>query len=459
MNLNKSFSRRQFLKSIGAGAAAAGMLHAFPHMALLAQDDTKWVSGSIPSDISATFNYTGWEGVGEVEKFQLHFDEFFKTYYPNVDVVGNPGVEWGSYWTTLPAQLAGGSPIDMCWMHDSRVQLFGDNNWLLPMDDYLATLPPPGWPEKFWASQVESFQYQGKQYGFPYDWAPGGFYVNVDMFEEAGLDLPTEDSTWDDILEMAKVLSKDTNGDGEFDQWGISNLATGWPGGFYWITKEFGGDFWNEDITESRLNEQGTIDSLQFVHDLMWVHKVHPTADMLAGTGFGPELAFASGLIGMHYALNDTAQRFVETIGDKFNWTVAPSPTGPNGRYQFVGGSAFSIPSTSTQPEMAYELIRFTLSNPAGLPTTAEMGSAYVSQKDFADLVVPADSPIRAAYAHTFRELGERDGIHPVYHPKYQEFEASIWLPNFDPLWVGEADDAAPLAQAAHEQLNALLQS
>jgi multiple sugar transport system substrate-binding protein len=451
-------SRRQFLKHVGAGAAAASMLSSLPLLKALAQGDTeKWTSGTVPHDIKAPFNWTGWEGQGEIEKWQLAFDKFFKANYPNVQVTGNPGVEWASYWTTLPAQLAGGTPIDMAWMHDSRVKTFASKGWLKPLDEYLTAFAPNGWPGKFWASQVKAFQYNGKQYAFPYDWAPGGLYVNKDMFKAAGLELPTENWTFDDIRAAAIKLTKDTNGDGKPDQWGVSLPASNWSGGDYWVVKCFGGEFFNEDATESRLNNPKTIEALQFLADLMWKDKVMPTAENMTGLGFSTELAFSSGLIGMFYALNDTAKRFVDTIGDKFKWTVAPSPKGPAGRFQFLGGSAFSIPSTSTQPEIAYELIRYTLTNKENLPTMAGMGSAFLSNKDFADNVLPKDSPIRADYLHTFRELGDRDGVYPNYHPKYLEWETSIWGPVFDRLWVGEELDAAKLAQDAHDQTNKLL--
>jgi len=305
---------------------------------------------------------------------------------------------------------------------------------------------------------VTAFQYDGKQYGFPYDWAPGGLYVNVDLFKAAGLDLPTEDWTFDDIKAAAVKLTRDTNGDGTPDQWGVSLPASAWSGGAYWIVKCFGGEFFNEEATESRLNDPGTIAALQYLGDLMWKDKIMPTADMVAGLGFDAEQAFASGLIGMHYALNDTAKRFIDIIGDKFNWTVAPSPKGSAGRFQFLGGSAFSIPSTSTQPEMAYELIRYTLTNPDNMPTEATMGSAFLSNKDYADYALPKDSPIFKDYMHTFRELGEKDGVYPNYHPKYLEWETSIWGPIFDRLWTGEELDAAKLAQEAHDQTNTLLQ-
>ena len=69
-------SRRQFLKHVGVGAAAASMLNSLPLLKALAQGDTeKWTSGAIPHDIKAPFNWTGWEGQGEIEKWQFAFDK------------------------------------------------------------------------------------------------------------------------------------------------------------------------------------------------------------------------------------------------------------------------------------------------------------------------------------------------------------------------------------------------
>ena len=426
---------------------------------VVAAQDTEWTCGDVPADISATFNYTGWEGPGEVEKFTMTFDEFFEANYPGIQQVPNTGVAWSDYWTTLPAQLAGGAEIDMIWLHDSRNDTFAENGWLTPLDDLLEACPPPGWPDRFIPTQIEAFNFDGVQYAFPYDIAPGGFYINVDLFEEAGIPLPTEETTWEEILEMAVALTQDTDGDGENDVFGLNNLA--WPGanagGMYWIVKSFGGDYWNEDITESRLNDPATIETLQFLSDLIWEHGVHPTAGAVATSGFDSELYFANGNVAMHYGLNDVASRFGELIGDDFNWTVAPTPAGPAGRYQFVGGSAFAIPASSSQPELAYELIRYTLANPDHIARTAEMGSAFTSHLDFTDAVLPEDSPIREAYEHSFVELGAENGIHPAYHPKYQEWETSIFISLFDLLWTGEERDAAVIAEQAHELTNELL--
>ena len=92
---------------------------------------TDWTCGTVDPDTSAAITITGWEGPGEVDKFLLAFDEFFGEYYPNVEQILNTGVNWSDYWTTLPAQLAGGAEIDMAWMHDTRNDTFAANGWAL----------------------------------------------------------------------------------------------------------------------------------------------------------------------------------------------------------------------------------------------------------------------------------------------------------------------------------------
>jgi multiple sugar transport system substrate-binding protein len=486
----RKLSRRDFLK-IGAGVAGAGILTACaPEVVTQVVKETievekevevpvevevevtkevvtevevaapdPWLTGQVPPTESGVFRITGWEGEGEMRKWLLHIDRFFNKYYPNMEVDVNWGVPWGDYWTTLPAQIAGGGEIEMIWMHDSRTHVFGTMGLMLPLDEYLDTYTPPDWPDRYYPSQVDAFKHEGVQYAIPYDWAPGGFYVNLDMIEEAGVSVPDENTTWDELLEMALKMTKDTDGDGVMDQWGLGGIPQGWSGGAYWIVKSFGGDYWDEGLTESKFLEQGTIDVMQFIADLLWEHKVHPSADLLEGVGMGAELAFASGLIGVHYALNDVSFRMNEAIGGAFEWTVAPTPTGPAGRFQFSGGSAWAIPVTSTQPDMAYELITWVLCNPDNLPTTAVMGGSFVGHMDFYEFGLPpaATGVDQEAYKHAFYDLGKRDPCYPNYHAMYQEWEGTVWVPCFDPMWIGEERNAEAACQCAHEGTNEIL--
>lgn len=474
--MKKSFSRfsrphtnrRQFLKLLGGGASLAllsACQAAAPAAAPASQNSggaavterSPWVTGNLPADTAAPFRYSSWEGEAEMRKWLLHFDNFFKGNYPNMELQGDWGVPWGEYWTKMPTQLTAGAEIELMWMHDSRCQTFAANGWIVPLDDFLASFTPPGWPDEFYPSQVKAFQYQGKQYGIPYDFASGGFYLNLDLFEAAGVEPPTESTTWEQFLEMAKALTKQ-DGD-QTVQWGVGGLPTSWSGGAYFIVKSFGGDYWNEEITQSMFTNEATIAAFQFLADLMWEHGVMPSSDMLAGLGMGAGLAFASGLTAMHYSLNDEAFVLQESIEGKFNWGFAPTPQGPGGQYYFTGGSAFSIPHTSTQPEMAYELIRYTLTNPETLPISGEMGSQFTGNMNFYEFGLPLEAwgVDREAFKTTFYDLPRAHGIAPVYHPKYLEWETSIYQAIMDRLWIGEERDAAVVCQECHEATNQLL--
>ena len=428
-------------------------------MAASAQDMVDWTCGTVDPDTDAAITITGWEGPGEVDKFLLAFDEFFEEYYPNVEQVLNTGVAWGDYWTTLPAQLAGGAEIDMAWMHISRNDTFASNGWLLNLDSYLESCPIPGWPDLFVESMRDAFNYQGSQYAIPYDFATVGVYVNTDLFEEAGLDLPDENTTFEEFQELAIALTQDTDGDGETDVYGVSNLASpgAGAGGIYWIIKSFGGELFNEDITGSELNSPESIAAIQWVADMIWEHGAHPTADAVAASGFGGEFFFANGKSAMHFALNDAASRMWELIGDSFTWSVVPTPRGVAGHFNNAGGSAFSIPVSAAHPDLSYELIRYTLSNPDHLCRTATMGAALVSQMEFHDCAAPPEAPYADVYHDVFSVIGGRDAIFPSYHPRFQEWSSSVWVANMDLLWTGEERDAAVAVQAVHDQTNEML--
>ena len=63
----------------------------------------------------------------------------------------------------------------------------------------------------------------GQMTYYPVAVQPQGVIYRMDRFEEAGLEIPT---TWDEFVECAKALTKDTDGDGEIDQWGFSMVGS-----------------------------------------------------------------------------------------------------------------------------------------------------------------------------------------------------------------------------------------
>jgi multiple sugar transport system substrate-binding protein len=389
-------------------------------------------SGTVDPNIKTTFRIISWEGEFEFIKWFLEIDRFFKHYYPNVKVEINWGVDWNTYWTKLPTMLAAGDVPDLIWMHDTRNQTFAAKGMLLPLDDYIKKLPPLGWPYDFYPSQVASFQYKGKQYGIPYDFAPGGFYFNKTMFDKAGVSYPPEwatDWTFDDMLEKAKKLTKDINGDGKIDEYGVQMPTGGWN--TYWVIRSFGGDLFNQNTKKATLTNPNTVKALQFIADCAFKWKVHP---VLSATD--AQRAFVSGKVGMQFSLNDEAFGIDKVVGDNFKWGVAPSPKGPVRRAQFVGGSALAIPKGAKNADIAYELIRYMLSNPECLPTNGRVGSQIVLRKSFYPYALNESLYKKLPnYYYVFAELGSKDGVMPWYFPGFQEYDA-LWSRYMDPVFV-----------------------
>lgn len=108
---------------------------------------------------------------------------------------------------------------------------------------------------------------------------PTSIIYRKDRFEEAGLQIPT---TWDEFIACAKELTKDSDNDGQVDQWGFSmvgsNNSSGqsrfmsylWSNGFELAYQEDGSEEWKTDISTdaafvdvfskwTNMNEEGIV--------------------------------------------------------------------------------------------------------------------------------------------------------------------------------------------------------
>ena len=63
--------------------------------------------------------------------------------------------------------------------------------------------------DEYMEGPMESTMLDGKHYGIPFATNCTALYYNKDLFDEAGIDYPDENTTWDEFHEMAKALTKD----------------------------------------------------------------------------------------------------------------------------------------------------------------------------------------------------------------------------------------------------------
>jgi len=408
---------------------------------------TDWTMGIVDPEISGSFKIMSWESEFQFRKWNKIIRDFFQTYYPKLEVELDWGIDFGNYNTKLPVLLAGGAPPDLIWIHDTRVKSFASLDLLQPLDPFFKHFTPPGWPEDYYSSQVNSFKYKDIQYGFPYDFATGGLYINMDMYNEIDEELPNENWTFDQLLKVGKQLTKGKS------QYGL-NLGRASNAAYqYWILRSFGGDWFNDDFTESKFNMPETIEAYQWITDLRWIHKVAP----LPGVTQGRPQPFVDGVVAIDFGLG--APAFADLLeGKSFNWTVAPTPKGREGRFQFVGGSALAIPQAAKHKYIAYELIRYMLSKPENLEIIGKMGRMFVSRKSMYEYGLPTGDLRKRMenYKHVFYDLARKDGVVVPYIHKYQEWE-SMYRRNMELLYYGEELDAKKVCLKLHEETSRFL--
>lgn len=113
--------------------------------------------------------------------------------------------------------------------------------------------------EEYYSSALAYGQYQNRQCALPYECAPKLMFVNKTLLDREGIPVPEEDWTWDDMYEICKRVTKDTDGNGLSDQFGVFGYT--WEDAF----ESNGVSIFNQDGTECRLTGSAAEAALHFM--------------------------------------------------------------------------------------------------------------------------------------------------------------------------------------------------
>ncbi len=144
----------------------------------------------------------------------------------------NPGVTiefthepFASYNQTMVTRFAGGNPPDILHLPAANFMVYAQEGWLEPLDEHLADMSDV---VNQWTPVQSTCEYEGQTlcivvlgYGYVLGW-------NQAAFEEAGLAGPPKNS--DELIEYARQLTVDKDGDGAIDQYGFVFPTVTHPG-------------------------------------------------------------------------------------------------------------------------------------------------------------------------------------------------------------------------------------
>lgn len=233
----------------------------------------------------------------------------------------------------------------------------------------------------------------GGVYGFPHDMTMNGPFINVSLFEEAGVEIPEGDASWETWFEAAYEVKQET---------GVPYAVTADRSGHRLdgIIQSYGGSYFTADGSELNLDAPETQEALRAFIE---AHKsgVMPLDIWAGGSGYvGANQQFVNGQLVMYISGNWQVAQFAETIGDDFEWRAVPNGVNEQSG-GMPGGKYIMAFEGSEHPEAVADLVEFLSSR--------ESVAQYVSEAMFLpareDLLEEGvDYPVRSDVMNTFLE-------------------------------------------------------
>ena len=296
-------------------AAAVAILGLGVSLAACSGGSTSASSDSVRADaeysgpaVDITF-WNGWTGGAAPVLVPKLVAEFNET-HPDINVKSN-AMEWADISQKMPLAIKAGKGPDVAVAHGDDVATYAAQGLLLKTDDVVDAL---GYKESdFPEGLMAAGQFDGDQYGVPWSVTPLGLYINKDVLAKAGLDpetVPTDAESYLAALEALKAA-------GIQGEWADGYVFTG-TFEFESLLWQFGGDLFNEDVTEATFNSEAGVKALTWMTDLI-------------KNGYSPANVAQDGninaLIGSETAFNwngvwQTTNEALQSV----SWTAVPVP-------------------------------------------------------------------------------------------------------------------------------------
>jgi multiple sugar transport system substrate-binding protein len=273
----------------------------------------------------------------------------------------NPGIKVkaepisGNYYTKLQTMMAGGVPPDVIYMQNKSLADYRDRGVLLNLSPYIEK-------DKYDLEDICKLGFEeggikeGAVYGIPVTGTAEVLIYNKDLFDKAGLKYPDQRWTWNDMLEAARKLTLDTNGDGRIDQYGVSITPGWWAADIAWIWAN-GGQVFSSDLSKCMVDNAKAREAIQFMVDLTNKYKVTPKGIIGSEVSSVAEL-FMTNKLGMYLGLPYQALSDFSTMRN-LNWDIALMPLSNSGRRVVrYTGECWTVSSGSKHPREAWELIK-----------------------------------------------------------------------------------------------------
>lgn len=283
--------------------------------------------------------FATWDVAEDVDKQQELVDKFNEE-HDDIEVTLEA---YGSdFDTKISAGMGSGDTPDVMYMWNYPAYYDG----LEPLDDYIAE-EGDEYKSNFYDTLWDYNMMDGSTYGIPVGFTTHCLFYNKDIFDEAGLEYPTEDWTWDDLQAAAKTISKKT------DAKGFSFQMKPDPYDFEMYLWSNGSAYCNEDgEMDGSLNSDESKEAFQMFQDME--DEGYATATEGDGTD-----EFRAGSTGM-YVYGSWAINTLNEDGVNYGVTTIPAfADAGQDSVSILSSSGLSMSKDSEHKDAAWEFIKY----------------------------------------------------------------------------------------------------
>lgn len=318
----------------------------------------------------------------------------FEAATPDVRVQLIPIGKQADHMAKLATAFAAKSPPDLFLINYRRYGQFASRGVLEPLGPRL-TERGKFKEEDFYPQTIEAFRFGDVLQCAPQNVSSLVSYINTDLFAAAGLTPPGEKWSWAEFDAAAKALTRDADGDGRAETYGIGfepTLIRLAP--FIW---QAGGEIVDDlhKPTQFTLETDAAKRALAQVHGWRLNGWAPP---LIENKSEDHESRFARGALGMILH----SRRYTATLREVsgLNWDVAPLPSDVK-EATVLHADAYCMAAASSKKDAAYRFIEFALGT-EGAGIVARSGRTVPARRSVAESPVFLDPELPPRSAKVF---------------------------------------------------------
>jgi multiple sugar transport system substrate-binding protein len=335
------------------------------------------------SNAIVTLKLSGWGASPTEQRLLQQVLRQFEATHPRIRVRLDAIAD--QYMDVMKTRLIGDAAADVFYLDVFEAPFLMRQSVLKPLNEYITPAFDLG---DFAPNLLQAFQVGDRIYGLPKDYSTLALYYNKKAFAAAGLSRPP--LTWEELLNYSQRLTRDDNGDGKPEQYGLGILPE-LPRLLY-LMQAYGG----RAIDAQGLATFAQEESLRGLNLVLQQYRDERTSVQASdvGSSSGTDM-FGRGKVAMVLEGNWAIPFLKDTFPD-LEYGTAEIPTVNNRQGTMVFTVAYVMNAKTEHAAEAWELIAY-LTGKIGMQQWTSTGFALPTRRSVAEALQLEEDELRSS--------------------------------------------------------------